>query len=459
MLFFVLASVLASAAFNQTQQVFGKEMEDGRIRVHIDLDATMTSFVGLDVDDDIAALFLVGSMDKVVVTGLSATHGNGPMWSTCPGAQRLAEVMGFDASKVACGTGYGSDFKKAGNPAAKVIGEAMDRGETILALGALTNVAAAIHEDPRRGAQSTVVAMGGILKAGGLELNFWADHKAANYVTEVFAGDVVAVTRETCLSGKTITSEDMAELDQCLPKTSFLKGWVPRLRRHAVESTIRRIEYFGHEVAASLGEGFVPWDVVTAAAISDPELFEEGFECRLMCDADNCDADAANVPLGPVVELEEGERCRRIGSAGSPARLLVPPTVNSKRMRKTIIERLCASQTDSAGFSAPIDAIYEQFDRLRMIPLSTGIPLPTLIFWLVWAPTVLKSVFAAVAAVVLFVLDSKRQAEEMPARPVLKNTPSERVLFLGRNVSADLSLGHTVSADLSLGHTLSMPLF
>jgi len=435
LIFLVLALRLAVAAFNQTQEVVVKDVEsstDDRIRVHIDLDATMTSFVGLDVDDDIAALFLAGSTDKVVVTGLSATHGNGPMWSTCGGARRLAEVLGFDGSEVACGTGYGSDFTTAGNPAAKVIGEALDRGETILALGALTNVAAAIHENPRRGGHATVVAMGGILKSGGLELNFWADHKAANYVTEVFAGDVVAVTRETCLTGGTVTAEDLVELDACLPETSFLKGWVPRLRRHGADSTTRRIEYFGREVASTLPDGFVPWDIVTAAAISDPGLFEDGFECRLACDGNHCDADAKNVPLGPVVKLAEGERCRR---PGNPARLLVPPTVNSKRMRKTIVERLCASQTDSSGFAAPIDVIYEQFDRLRMVPMTTGIPLTTLIIWLVWAPAVLKSVVAAVVATVLFVLDSKRQAEEspsMPARPVLMNRPSARPVLMNR---------------------------
>merc|ERR1719461_559621 len=200
----------------------------------------------------------------------------------------------------------------------------MDRGETILALGAMTNIAAAIYEKPSRGANAKVVAMGGILEAGGLELNFWVDHKAANYVIEVFAGDVVAVTRESCL-----------------PETSFVKGWLPRIRRHIEESTYRRAAYFGSEVASEIGDGFVPWDVITAAAVSDPELFNGGFECRLACNGDFCDRDANSVPIGPVVKLQEGERCRRPARPGQPARLLVPPTVNGKEMRRTIVERIC----------------------------------------------------------------------------------------------------------------------
>jgi len=405
-------------------------------RVHIDLDATLTSFVGLDVDDDIAALFLAGT-EGVEVTGLTATHGNGPMWSTCPGAKRLAEVMGLDAQEVACGTGYNTDFTLAGNPAAKVVGEAMDRGETILALGAMTNIAAAIYEKPSRGANAKVVAMGGILEAGGLELNFWVDHKAANYVIEVFAGDVVAVTRETCLTMGVMTHDDLDDMDSCLPETSFVKGWLPRIRRHIEESTYRRAAYFGSEVASEIGDGFVPWDVITAAAVSDPELFNGGFECRLACDGDFCDRDANSVPIGPVVKLQEGERCRRPASPGQPARLLVPPTVNGKEMRRTIVERVCAAQAESSGYSAPIDAIYEQFDKLRMVPLprgahwlATGIPLWGLVIFAKWAPVILKSVVAVVLGLVWLVFDSKRQAAESTSLPSMVRVRSSNRLVL-----------------------------
>lgn len=80
---------------------------DGVQKVIIDADTAMFATVGLDIDDDLAVAYLV-AQPCVEILGVTVTHGNAIISTTCPLAKQLINELYSPTDQhppVVCGTG------------------------------------------------------------------------------------------------------------------------------------------------------------------------------------------------------------------------------------------------------------------------------------------------------------------------------------------------------------------
>lgn len=212
---------------------------------------------GCDVDDGLALLFLL-AQPAFVLRGVSTCFGNAPLPLVLRATRRLLRGHGVAVLAGAAKPGA------APGEAARFLVEATRREPgriTILALGPLTNLAAAARLDPGfPGRCAGIVALGGTVGPAPRlgwrrlrELNFAADPAAA---AALLARDDVALTvvpTTSCLA-LGLHAADVAGLDEALHRP--LRHWLACMR---------------------LGRGlrhFVGWDLVAALALTHPELLQ-----------------------------------------------------------------------------------------------------------------------------------------------------------------------------------------
>lgn len=162
----------------------------------VDADPAMTALFGLDLDDNLAIAHLLASYptrntsprrpgrssqisSAVRVLGVSVCHGNAGIAATCRDAKEMmADVVADPATypdgapPVACGSGFLSDYRqqdRSNNEAVALLVDTTlkyfrETGERVtwVALGALTNIAAALYAHPEVApAIERIVMMGG----------------------------------------------------------------------------------------------------------------------------------------------------------------------------------------------------------------------------------------------------------------------------------------------------------
>lgn len=229
----------------------------------------------LDVDDDLAIVFLLGS-GRVRLAGLTTTFGNTLESLAFRDARRLLGVLGLPSVPIARGAGFltprGGRGATAATAASRFLA-ARVREEpgryTLLALGPLGNVAAAFRGEPDLARSlAGLVVMGGRSESGLREFNFSKDPEAAAFVMSLpvpktlvpfDAAFPVAIPAGDVLS---------------LPASCALGPYRARLARFARRQDLLR-RALGRRPGQAAG-GFHPWDVVAAAALVTPEIFGAG---------------------------------------------------------------------------------------------------------------------------------------------------------------------------------------
>jgi inosine-uridine nucleoside N-ribohydrolase len=343
------------------------------VAVLLDADTAMTAALSLDVDDDLAAVWLhsahkssVPSTVPVRLVALTTTHGNAPAWITCRDAQRLSKEL-LDFPPIACGGGayLWGGFDASLPPTASAAADLLV-AQTLAALhapvkssvvwvavGALTNVAQALRARPDLASSIELVVMGGSL-GGMLELSIAADAAAARFVLALPGLRRVLLPLELGKS-VSVTTAHLDELARCVaaapPDGSrrFIAPHLPLLRRHAVYFGLLNPLLFGPEMdgpsaweritsAARWHGEFHPWDVLAAAYVTDPGLFGP-----LQCWA----ASIADGALTLSAELMP-EGCSMNGESGFVG---VPESVDAARLAQLLVVRLCA--VNAAPVSTP----------------------------------------------------------------------------------------------------------
>jgi len=182
-----------------------REFGRGPFRVIIDTDPGV---------DDALALLLAMRSPELRIEGITAVAGNVPLALTLPNALRMVEIAGRDDIPVAAGAkgpllrrlvtatyahgenGLGGVIfpepkrKPVDDPAAEFIRKTVRKypGEvTLLTIGPLTNIAAALNADPELAPMMrALVMMGGSLSGGNItpaaEFNVYVDPEAARIV-------------------------------------------------------------------------------------------------------------------------------------------------------------------------------------------------------------------------------------------------------------------------------------
>lgn len=271
---------------------------------------------GLDVDDELALLFLLSSPD-VDVVAVTTSYGNTSSPLAYRGAKKLLALAGRSDIPVFRGAGWLSrDMRETESSRAIVEVARAHRGAlTLLALAPLTNVAAALAADPEL-PLAELVLMGGRTSHGARQFNFRM-HPDATRAALAAPCPKVAITHELC-SGVAIRPEDVARL--AVPG-SVVAPFVRRIRRFArlqslYRSTRRRVE------GAATG-GFHPWDVIAAAWLVAPEIFGDVHEVRTTVDARG--------------------RTRFVDASHAPTRM--PHTLDVERFRALFFERIPATKS------------------------------------------------------------------------------------------------------------------
>lgn len=278
----------------------------------VDTDPSLLTW-GLDVDDDLALLFLLGS-PEVEIVGVTTSYGNTLGALAYRDARRLLELAGRPDIPVVRGAGHLD--RRLETPAARFLLEMTSKhpGQiTLLTLGPLTNVAVAASMDPGFATRLRhLVVMGGRTTEGSSEFNFRRDPGAAD---SVLALPVPKTQISFDLAFPVaITPEDVDGM--AAHTNSVVARFAAKLRRFArLQGLFRTLRGRSPEQATG---GFHPWDVVAAAYLVSPALFGDVNEWSIRVDAAGRSS-FASAPSAPV---------------------RVPTVVDAVALKSLILERL-----------------------------------------------------------------------------------------------------------------------
>ncbi|EHQ89687.1 nucleoside hydrolase [Desulfosporosinus youngiae] len=244
-------------------------------KIIFDCDNTM-GVAGCDVDDGLALLYLLGK-EHIDLCGVTTTYGNSDLNTVYQNTLTMLKEIGKPDIPLLKGC---EDKHHYQSEATDFLVESVNSNPgriTILATGSLTNLYAAYRSDPSFLAKvKRIVVMGGtteplIINGRPLnELNFSCDSLATETVLKL-GNNVSVITGNTCL-------------DAFFPKEAFfarLSSENKPIARYLLKKTSY---WFKYMMFLFNLDGFYNWDVVAAAYVANPTLFEDrifSFNLRL----------------------------------------------------------------------------------------------------------------------------------------------------------------------------------
>lgn len=305
----------------------------------IDTDIAGLTRLAMDIDDDLALLMAAKREQLVAVT---VTWGNAPAALCYRAAQRLLRRLGRDDIPVFKGSECSVPLPYAcPKPASSAASQAIARHATanpgrltVLALGPLSNLAAALRDRPQLSDElERVIIVGGSRdRRAGL-----ARILASNFywLPDWWSTQVVLGSRlpKTLVTVETMGSAylDAAWLrglnSSCCPGAAVCE-YVPALAARAEMRVMERLFPEWHVDSAS----WVPWDAVVMALFQRPALFE-GW--RLYT------AEIGRIiSLSPLAHGSTGMHSER-----DPFHVLVPTVVNRSGFAEHLAAALCAARS------------------------------------------------------------------------------------------------------------------
>lgn len=222
---------------------------------------------GCDVDDGLAILYLLGDPEAELL-GVTTTYGNSTIEQVYPNTKRFLKSLGREEIPVYQGAGQPGAQE---SEAARYLAEMAEKhaGELeLLVTGSVTNLLGASRLNPDFFKQiRQMVFMGGITapllfqKKEMKELNFSCDPKAT-YTALTSGAKITVLTGNNCL--KVLFTREEYERRLSDPAS--------RVAAYIRQKT----DYWFDDNETDYGiEGYYNWDVVAAAYLMHPELFED----------------------------------------------------------------------------------------------------------------------------------------------------------------------------------------
>jgi purine nucleosidase len=247
-------------------------------RVWVDTDAACGAGARTD-PDDCFALALLAHEPRLQIAGISTVFGNAPLEATDRTARSLTGLLG-DADGRALPVHAGASAPSAGadSPAVRALQQALADGPlTIVALGPLTNIAAALEHRPdlRRTVVRLIAVMG--RRPGHIfhpaeghrspmlfghgpvfrDLNFTEDPEAAKRVLAMRLP--LTLIPYDAARGMILSGADLDSLGRSGPALRWIvaqaQGW---------------LEFWRSQIGT---DGFAPFDMLAAAYALEPRLF------------------------------------------------------------------------------------------------------------------------------------------------------------------------------------------
>lgn len=279
------------------------KLPENRKKVIFDCDNTM-GLKDCDVDDGLALIYLLGK-EKIDLCGIAATYGNSNVEAVYANTAVMLQELGRQDIPLfkGCAQPFSLEANCRGNEAAVFLAETVTAhpGQiSILATGSLTNLYAAYQRDGDFFDNiKEIVLMGGITEPLNIngrllrELNFACDPAAAECVLHQ-GHNVSIMTGNNCLKAY-FTADEF------------------RRRLESNEETIARYIYgrcsdwFRTMMQNFALDGFHNWDVVAAAYLAEPGLFND----HLYGWIPGCRNYPAVFCIWPSPTLPGGSICRR----------------------------------------------------------------------------------------------------------------------------------------------------
>lgn len=235
-------------------------------RVIVDFDNTM-GIQGCDVDDGLALLYLLGNPDRVQVVAACTTYGNNTLANVQENTEHLFEEWGLDVPIYRGASTPDNNAAKACDASrflARMTEE--NQGEiSVLATGSLTNLKGALLLNHRFAENAAEIVL-----MGGIERSLVINGKIMNELN--FSCDAEA-TFQNLDSVKHGMAISIATAQNCLPAFFEKDDFV---REFGADSWMTKtIDYWFSDMEQAYSwNGFTCWDVVAAAMLAKPELFD-----------------------------------------------------------------------------------------------------------------------------------------------------------------------------------------
>jgi purine nucleosidase len=220
-----------------------------------------------DVDDGLALIYLLGKKN-IELCGITSTYGNSDIETVYANTATMLHELGRADIPLFKGCVDRSDSH---SEAAKFLAESVkaDPGKlAILATGSLTNLYAAYKMDQQFFQNvAEIVLMGGITQELNInghildELNFFCDPAAADCVLQN-GRHVSCITGNNCLKAYFSEREFRRRLEA---QEKPIARYIFQKCIYWFENMMRRFEI----------DGFHNWDVVAAAYLAEPALFQD----------------------------------------------------------------------------------------------------------------------------------------------------------------------------------------